>query len=125
MKLMKSFAIVIFLMLGSFLTISTAYAYGIEIGCYSVIEKKDADQHQAGHPLKGRVGDPGPHHGEEAYITLPIDKNFHQLKQGDLLYSHGVVHTFVRTEQQADGTYKLELKPTKLVIDQKLQIKHK
>lgn len=125
MKFMKSFAIAMLFIVSTFLIVNTVYAFGYPSGpiCVLNVSKADADHHRAGQPLKGKVGDSGKHLGESTSAILPIDKSFHQLKKGDLIYSHGVVHSFVSSEKQSDGSYKVTFHPTKLIIDQKKQLK--
>jgi hypothetical protein len=124
MTLMKSLVATVFLMVSFCVVISDIYAFGLNRRpiCFTMVNPNDANQHKAGQPLKATVGDPGHHFGKSVSLTLPADKNFHQLKKGDLLYSHGVVHQYIGKEKLPNGNYRASFKPTKLIIDQKQQL---
>lgn len=89
--------------------------------CIVTVSKNVALNHQPGQILQGKIGTTLP--GKSINLTLPTNKSFNQLEKDDLLLAHGVIHKVQQKQQQSDGSFKLTLHPTKLIIDQKQKLK--
>ncbi len=120
MNMMKAFVPTLLLIFSCFLTVNLACASSTGLSVVT-ISKSSASSHQAGQILQGQIGNSLP--GKPIEITLPTNKRFNQLEKGDLLLTQGVIHKIKQTQQQSDGSFKLELLSTKLMIDEEHKLK--